>query len=170
MDIQENFVNKVAQSGIISFDLGKYYHDGERVVYDIKENLFQGLMLREKDFREFIKTYDWSVYAGKNVAIICSADAIVPTWAYMLLAVKLTPIAHLIVFGDLAALEDALFRDALEKVDWTAFQEERVVVKGCGDLPVPVAAYVEITRRLQPIAKSIMYGEPCSTVPIYKKQ
>jgi hypothetical protein len=88
----------------------------------------------------------------------------------MLLAVKLTPIAHLMVFGDLAALEDALFRDALEKVDWTAFQEERVVVKGCGDLPVPVAAYVEITRRLQPIAKSIMYGEPCSTVPIYKKQ
>jgi hypothetical protein len=140
------------------------------VVYDIKENLFQGLMLREKDFREFIKTNDWSVYAGKNVAIICSADAIVPTWAYMLLAVKLTPIAHLMVFGDLAALEDALFRDALEKVDWTAFQEERVVVKGCGDLPVPVAAYVEITRRLQPIAKSIMYGEPCSTVPIYKKQ
>jgi hypothetical protein len=140
------------------------------VVYDIKENLFQGLMLREKDFREFIKTHDWSVYAGKNVAIICSADAIVPTWAYMLLAVKLTPIAHLMVFGDLAALEDALFRDALEKVDWTAFQEERVVVKGCGDLPVPVAAYVEITRRLQPIAKSIMYGEPCSTVPIYKKQ
>jgi hypothetical protein len=139
-------------------------------VYDIKENLFQGLMLREKDFREFIKTNDWSVYAGKNVAIICSADAIVPTWAYMLLAVKLTPIAHLMVFGDLAALEDALFRDALEKVDWTAFQEERVVVKGCGDLPVPVAAYVEITRRLQPIAKSIMYGEPCSTVPIYKKQ
>ena len=88
----------------------------------------------------------------------------------MLLAVKLTPIAHLMVFGDLVALEDALFRDALEKVDWTAFQEERVVVKGCGDLPVPVAAYVEITRRLQPIAKSIMYGEPCSTVPIYKKQ
>jgi hypothetical protein len=140
------------------------------VVYDIKENLFQGLMLREKDFREFIKAHDWSAYAGKNVAIICSADAIVPTWAYMLLATKLTPYVHLLVFGDLSALEDALFRDALEKVDWTAFQEERVVVKGCGDLPVPVSAYVEITRRLQPIAKSIMYGEPCSTVPLYKKQ
>ncbi len=169
MEIQENFVNKVANSGLISFDLGQYYHKGERVIYDIKDNLFQGLMLREKDFREFVKEKDWSIFQDKNVAIICSEDAIVPTWAYMLLATKMQPFANLIVFGNLDMLEDALFRDALAKVDYTAYIDQRVVVKGCGDLPVPVSAYVEITRKLRPIAKSIMYGEPCSTVPLFKR-
>jgi hypothetical protein len=170
MDIQENIVNKVANSGLVSFDLGEFYHKGERVVYDITENLFQGLILKEKDFRDFVKNNDWSVYKGKNVAITCSADAIVPTWAYMLLATKIEPYAHLLVFGDLNDLEDVLFRDALSKVDMSKYTDERVVVKGCGDIPVPVSAYVEITRKLRPVAKSIMYGEPCSTVPLYKKK
>ena len=127
-------------------------------------------MLREKDFREFIKTHDWSDYQDKNVAVICSADAIVPTWAYMLLATKLRPYANEVVFGDLAALEAVLFTKALAKIDLKAFANERVVVKGCGDVDVPVSAYVEITNLLSPVVKSIMYGEPCSTVPVYKRK
>lgn len=164
-----DFVNKVAKSGLISFDLSDYYHKGDRVLYDIKDNLFQGLMLREKDFREFIKGYDWAQYEGKNVAIVCSVDAIVPTWAFMLLATKIEPYANMLVFGDLADLEDALFRQALAKIDLNEFKDQRIVIKGCGDIPVPTSAYVEITRLFRPIAKSIMYGEPCSTVPLYKK-
>lgn len=170
MDIQENFVNKVAASGLITFNLEEYYHTGERVVYDIKDNLFHGLMLREKDFREFIKTHDWASYTGKNIAVICSADAIVPTWAYMLLANKLKPYANEVVFGSLETLESVLFTKALAKIDLNAFAGERVVVKGCADIDVPISAYVEITSLLTPVVKSIMYGEPCSTVPIYKRK
>lgn len=170
MDIQENFVNKVAASGLITLNLEDYYHPGERVVYDIKENLFHGLMLREKDFREFIKTHDWTAYTGKNVAVICSADAIVPTWAYMLLANRMKPYANEVVFGDLNTLESVLFTKALAKIDLSAFEEARVVIKGCADIDVTVAAYVEITNLLTPVVKSIMYGEPCSTVPIYKRK
>jgi hypothetical protein len=170
MEIQENFVNKVAASGLITFNLEEYLHPGERVVYDIKDNLFHGLMLREKDFREFVKTHDWESYKGKNVAIICSADAIVPTWAYMLLANKLKPYANEVVFGSLETLETVLFSKALAKIDLKAFEGERVVVKGCADIDLPVAAYVEITNLLSPVVKSIMYGEPCSTVPIYKRK
>ena len=170
MDIHENFVNKVAASGLITLNLEEYLHQGERVVYDIKDNLFHGLMLREKDFREFIKNNDWSVYSGKNVAIICSADAIVPTWAYMLLANKMKPFANEVVFGSLEILEAVLFTKALAKIDLNAFAGERVVVKGCADIELPVTAYVEITNLLTPVVKSIMYGEPCSTVPIYKRK
>jgi len=170
MDIQENIVNKVAASGLITLNLENYYHQGERVVYDIKENLFHGLMLREKDFREFIKGYDWSAYTGKNVAVICSADAIVPTWAYMLLANKMKPFANEVVFGSREVLEGVLFSKALAKIDLSVYQDERVVIKGCADIDVPVSAYVEITNLLTPVVKSIMYGEPCSTVPIYKRK
>jgi hypothetical protein len=170
MDIQENIVNKVAQSGLVTFNLEDYYDQGERLVYDIKDNLFHGLMLREKDFREFVKTHDWSFYAGKNVAITCSADAIVPTWAYMLLSNKMRPYANEIVFGSADTLETVLFTKALAKVDLSKFAGERVVVKGCADIEVPVSAYVEITNLLTPVVKSIMYGEPCSTVPIYKRK
>ena len=170
MEIQENFVNKVAASGLMTLNLEEYFHQGERVVYDIKDNLFHGLMLREKDFREFIKTQDWSLYSGKNVAIICSADAIVPTWAYMLLANKMKPFANEVVFGSLETLEATLFVRALSKIDVNAYANERVVIKGCADIEVPVAAYVEITNLLTPVVKSIMYGEPCSTVPIYKRK
>lgn len=170
MDIQENIVNRVAQSGLISFDLAELSPKGERVLYDIKENLFHGLILREKDFREFVKTHDWSQYAGKHVAVTCTADAIVPTWAYMLLASKMAPHAASIVFGDLAALEATLFHNALAGYDLERFRNERVVIKGCGDIPVPESAFVEITTKLTGIAKSIMYGEPCSTVPVFKRK
>jgi hypothetical protein len=170
MEIQENFVNKVAASGLVTLNLEEYFNQGERVVYDIKSNLFHGLMLREKDFREFIKSHDWSIYTGKNIAIICSADAIVPTWAYMLLANKMQPYANEVVFGSLETLEATLFVRALAKIDINSFANERVVIKGCADIEVPVAAYVEITNLLTPVVKSIMYGEPCSTVPIYKRK
>ncbi len=170
MEIQENFVNKVAASGLVTLNLEDYYPKGERVVYDIKENLFHGLMLREKDFREFIKGHDFTQYQDKNIAIICSADAIVPTWAYMLLTNRMKPFANEIVFGNLEVLEAVLFTKALAKVDVTAFANERVVIKGCGDIAVPVAAYVELTNLLTPLVKSIMYGEPCSTVPVYKRK
>lgn len=170
MDIQENIVNKVAASGLVTLNLEHYYNYGERVVYDIKDNLFHGLMLREKDFREFIKTHDWTAYSGKNVAVICSADAIVPTWAYMLLANKMKPYANEVVFGGLEVLETVLITKAIQKIDLSAFTDQRVVIKGCGDIDVPIAAYVEITNVLTPVVKSIMYGEPCSTVPVYKRK
>lgn len=170
MEIQENIVNKVASSGLITLDLEAYYDQAERVVYDIKDNLFHGLILREKDFRDFIKTHDWSQYTGKNVAITCSADAIVPTWAYMLLSNRLSPYVNELVFGSLETLEAILLSKALAKIDFNTFANERVVVKGCADIDIPVFAYVEITRQLSKVAKSIMYGEPCSTVPIYKRK
>ncbi|MBC8109583.1 MAG: DUF2480 family protein [Verrucomicrobia bacterium] len=169
MEIAEEIVNRVAQSSLVSIDLEDYYHSGERVVYDLKDNLFQGLILREKDFREFLKQYDFSQFEGKNVALICSVDAIVPTWAYMLLAVQIEPFANMLVFGDLQALEDALFRQALSKIDVSAFEGAKIVVKGCSKYPVPVSAYIEITRLLRPKVQSLMFGEPCSTVPLYTK-
>jgi len=170
MEIQENFVNKVANSGLITLNLEDYYHQGERVVYDIKENLFHGLILKEKDFREFIKTHDWTQYATKNVAIICSADAIVPTWAYMLLANRMQPFANEVVFGNLDTLDAVLFSKALASIKPESFRDERVVIKGCGDLQIPVSAYVEVTNLLTPVVKSLMFGEPCSTVPVYKRK
>ena len=170
MEIQENFVNKVAASGLVTINLEEYFPAGDRVVYDIKDNLFHGLMLREKDFREFIKSHDWSQYQDKYVAIICSADAIVPTWAYMLLSNRMVPYAKEVVFGNLEVLEAVLFTKALAKIDIQAYANERVVIKGCGDLAVPTAAYVELTNLLSPVVKSIMYGEPCSTVPVYKRK
>lgn len=170
MDIQENIVNKVTQSSLISFDLADIYPAGERIVYDIRENLFHGLILKEKDFREFIKQHDWLQYTGKHVAITCSTDAIVPTWAYMLLATKMAPVASTIVFGDLNVLETLIFERALNNLDIEKYRDQRIVIKGCGDLQIPVAAYVELTARLGRVAKSLMYGEPCSTVPLYKRK
>ncbi|AKQ47373.1 hypothetical protein TH63_19710 [Rufibacter radiotolerans] len=165
----EEFVNRVANSGLVTLNLEEYLHPGERVVYDIKDNLFMELMLREKDFRAFVKEHDWSQYEGKNVAIICSTEAIVPTWAYMLLASKLQPYVNRYVFGDLKALEQALLQDAISKINAEDYKDAKVVIKGCGQIPVPTYAYVEIMQKLLPVVSSIMYGEPCSTVPIYKK-
>lgn len=170
MDIQETIVNKVAQSGLMTVDLAHFAPQGDRVVYDIKDNLFHGLILREKDFRDFLKTHDWQQYQGKYVAITCSADAIVPTWAYMLLANQLEPYAEDMVFGDLAILETVLYERALEKLDIEQYRDQRVVVKGCGDIEVPESAFVKFTAMLSKVAKSIMYGEPCSTVPIFKRK
>jgi Protein of unknown function (DUF2480) len=167
---EDQIINRVTNSGLVSLDLEEYYHAGERVVYDLKDNLFMGLILKEKDFREFLKTHDWSFYTGKNVAIICSEDAILPTWAFMLLTTYLEPYANMMVFGSLIDLEKKLYEDALAKIDYNQYQDARVVVKGCSKVAVPTAIYVELTRILKPIVKSLMFGEPCSTVPLYKKK
>ncbi|MFZ9631684.1 MAG: DUF2480 family protein [Bacteroidia bacterium] len=166
--MEEVFVNKVANSGLITFNLEEYFPAGERKYIDIKEVLFMGMVLKEKDFRDWVKAHDWLQYQGCPVAVGCSADAIVPTWAYMLLTSKLSGIATEVVFGDLQALEAVLWRSALSRIDLSPFKDGKIVVKGCGDLPVTAAAYAEITRLLTPIVKSIMYGEPCSTVPVFK--
>lgn len=162
--------NKVANSGLVTLNLEDYFDKGERVVLDIKPWLFMEMILKEKDFREFVKQHDWTQYSGKNVAFTCSADAIVPTWAYMLLAVNIESFASRYVFGDIETLNTVLYQDALAKINYDELKDVRVIVKGCSDVPVPVSAYVEITHRLAPIAKSIMYGEACSNVPIYKRK
>jgi len=167
--MEKEIINKVVLSGIITINLEDFYPHGERILFDIKEHLFQGLLLKEKDFRDFVKNEDWSKYAGKYVALICSADAVVPTWAYMLLATRLDPFVKRVVFGDLETLETILYNEILNKLNINDYKDARVVIKGCGHLPVPKAAYVEITRLLRPVAKSIMYGEACSTVPLYKQ-
>ncbi len=160
--------NKVLTSGIITIDLEEFYIHGERVLFDIKPLLFQELILKEKDFREYIKTNDWSSYKNKLVALTCTADAVVPTWAYMLLTLALEPFAKKIIFGNLQELETILFAEKLALLDTTVYKNARVVIKGCGKINVSKNAYVQLTAILKPIAKSIMYGEPCSTVPLYK--
>lgn len=166
----EPIINRVAKSGLVTLDLEDYYHPGERVVYDLKDNLFMGLILKEKDFREFLKTHDWTQYTGKNVALTCTEDAIIPTWAYMLLTIQLQPYAHTIVFGTLQDLEEKLYFDAIARINPDNYRDARVVIKGCSKVPVPIAAYVEITRVLRPVAMSLLFGEPCSTVPLYKRR
>jgi hypothetical protein len=170
MEIQENIINKVAQSGLVTLDPAQFYPKGERVIYDIKDNLFQGLILREKDFREFVKDHNWEQYTGKNIGITCSADAIVPAWAYMLLANRMAPYANEVVFGDADVLETVLFIKGIEKLDAEQYRDQRLVIKGCGDVDVPVSAYVELAKKLTPVVKTLMFGEPCSTVPLYKRK
>lgn len=167
--MEKDIVNKVEESGLLQFDLEELYQPGERILFDLKPWLFQELILKEKDFREQIKNHDWSRYKNKFVAITCTADAIVPTWAYMLVVTQLEPIAKKIVFGSSELLDEQLFREAIAKLNPEIFKNQKVVIKGCGD-HVPVSAYVEFTSFLRPLAKSIMYGEPCSTVPVYKNK
>jgi hypothetical protein len=166
--MKDEIINRVANSSLVTFDLETLYTPGDRVVYDIKDHLFQGLILREKDFREHVKNNLWSGYQDKLVSIVCTADAIVPTWAYMLLAVALKPFARRVFFGSMEEMERELFHEKLLSVDWRQYEGVKVVVKGCSDVQVPVSAYVEATSQLAAVASSVMYGEPCSTVPIFK--
>jgi hypothetical protein len=163
-------INKVSDSGLVTVDLEDYYPREEARLFDLKDHLFMGLILKEKEFREALKNLDTEPYRGKNVAIFCTADAVIPMWAYMLVASLLEPIAKNIVFGDLEVLHRTVFLKNISGIDTKAYLDKKVVIKGCGELPVPETAYVEITRLLRPVAKSIMYGEPCSTVPIFKQK
>ena len=167
--MNEGIVNKVAESSLTELDLEKYFPREETAVFDMKEYLFMGLILKEKDFREALKNQDFSCYQDKCVAVTCSADAIIPVWAYMLVAAYIQPFAKDIVFGDEEFLHKTLFLKNLSSIDVETFADKRVVVKGCGELQIGEFAYLEITKLLRPVAKSIMYGEPCSTVPIFKK-
>lgn len=165
----EEIVNKVAKSGLITLELEHFYAEGARKVIDLKDQLWQGLVLKEKDFREWIRTEQWENYRGAFVAVHCSADAIVPQWAFMLVSSALSGIARKVVFGNAEALEYALFSDALKNVVLEDYRDQRVVIKGCSHKPIPSGAYMEVVQMLQPVVKSIFFGEPCSTVPVYKR-
>ncbi len=165
----EEIINRVANSSLKVFDLEDYYPSGKRILLDIKDWLYEGFILREKEFRGLLKEQDWATYQDAYVAIYCSTDAIVPAWAFMLVTTKLQPYANKVVLGDLTALETALYQPIIEALDVSDYTDQRVIVKGCSHKPVPAAAYVLITEKLQKVTKSIMYGEACSAVPLYKK-
>ncbi len=166
----EPIINKVASSGLITIDLEDLYPEQERILFDLKPWLFQELILREKDFRENLKTHDWSQYKNKFVAVVCSADAIVPAWTYMLIFSQLEPVAKKIVFGDLKRLEEEIFEDVIAQIDAEKYRDQRVIIKGCSKKEIPFFTYAALTAKLRPLVKSIMFGEPCSTVPVYKRK
>ena len=162
-------INRVAGSKLVTFDLEDYYPKGERVLFDIKDWLLEGLILRETIFREKAHAHDWSQYKNSYVAITCSTDAIIPAWANMLLATYLQPFAVKIVTGDLEVLETVLYTEIIQNLDVTELKDKMVIIKGCSHKPVPKNAYLLIIEKLQPIVKSLMYGEACSSVPLYKR-
>lgn len=167
--MSEVFTNKVAESGILTIDLENFFPKEEIVVFDIKDYLFMGLILKEKDFRVALKELSLEKYEHKIVAVTCSADAIIPMWAYMLIASLLQPVCINVILGNADEVQNKLLLQNIQQIDVAAYMDNRVVVKGCGEKPIPEEAYLEITNKLRPIAKSIMFGEPCSTVPVYKK-
>ena len=168
--MSETFVNKVSESALITLNLEDYYPAGETALFDMKEHLFMGLILKEKDFRETLKALDLEPFTNKVVAVTCSADAVIPIWAYMLVASYLQPVAKEVMFGTEEEVKKQLLFKNISQLRIDEFADKRVVIKGCGELPIGEAAYLEATKLLRPVAKSIMYGEPCSTVPIYKKK
>lgn len=168
--MSEIIENKVAKSGLITLDLEELKPNWRIKGFDIEQALWQGLALKEKDFREFVKTHDWEVYANSEVHIYCSAEAIVPTWAYMLIATALQPIANRVIFGSKEDLKKALWRNWVAAINTEEYEDCRVIIKGCSKEQINESIYVELTAKLTPVVKSLMYGEPCSTVPLYKKK
>jgi hypothetical protein len=166
---EEPILNRVAQSKIITFNLEDYYPEGQRILLDIKDWLYEGFILREKEFRTALAEHDWKQYQDALVALHCSSDAIIPGWAYMLIATKLQPYASKILQGDLEQLETSLYQSVIEQLDVSEFKDRLVIIKGCTNKPVPPNAYLLITQKLQPVVKSLMYGEACSSVPLFKK-
>jgi hypothetical protein len=166
----EEIVNKVASSVLEVFDLEDYYPKGNRVQIDISLWLFEGFLLKEKDFREELKNHDWSKYQDKLVAIYCSTDAIVPAWASILVTIQLAPFAKKIVTGSIQDLDTALYQEILATIDYSVYKDKPVIIKGCSKKPVPESAYIIAAQKLQPYAKSIMYGEACSAVPLFKRK
>ena len=168
--MSDPIINKVAESGLISLDLTHFIPSAEIVLFDIKQYLFMELILKEKDFRAALASADLSIYQDKIVGIYCSTDAIIPMWANMLIASALQPFAKAIYFGDENKVREQILLEGISQIDPTEYIDQRVVVKGCGETPVGESAYIAITNKLRPVVKSIMYGEPCSTVPVYKKK
>lgn len=163
-------INRVAQSKLITFDLEDYYPKGERKVLDIKDWLYEGFILREKEFRAHVDAHDWSIYQDAFVALQCSSDAIIPGWAFMLIASKLQPYAKKVVQGNLETLETALYQSILENLDVAEFTDKPIIIKGCSKKPVPENAYLMAVAKIQEVAKSVMYGEACSSVPLFKRK
>ncbi|MBC7423029.1 MAG: DUF2480 family protein [Ferruginibacter sp.] len=168
--MEDIIINKVSESGIVSLDLEEFYPKEEIALFDMKDYLFMGLILKEKDFRESLKNLDLTIYTDKIVAVTCSADAVIPMWAYMLVASYLQPVIKEVYFGTIEEIKTALLLKNIEKIAIEEYLDKRVVIKGCGEVPIGEAAYLQATKLLRPVAKSIMYGEPCSTVPIFKKK
>jgi hypothetical protein len=168
--MSDQIINKVASSALVSLDLEEYYPKEEVMGFDLKPLLFMELILKEKEFRQSLLETDWQKFSGKIVAVYCSTDAIIPIWAYMLVASYLQPLAADVIFGTEEKAREAVLIKNIASINVTTFQDQRVVVKGCGELPIGESAYLEITKALRPVVKSIMYGEPCSTVPIFKKK
>ncbi len=168
--MEKEIVNRVAQSKLVTFDLEELYPEGRRVVLDIKDWLYEGFILREKEFRKSLEDHDWATYKDAYVALTCSTDAIVPGWAFMLVASKLAPYTKKVVVGSLEDLETSLYQNILENLDVSEFKDLPVIIKGCSNKPVPENAYIMAMSKIQQVAKSVMYGEACSAVPLYKKK
>ncbi len=167
----DEIINRVANNkNLITFDLEEYYPKGNRILFDIKDWLFEELILREKDFRKLVLDHDWSQYQDTYVALTCSTDAIIPGWAYLLLTSALQPFAKKVAVGSLEALETILYAEIINTIDISEYQNKLIIIKGCTNKPVPNGAYVNLIQKLQPVAKSIMYGEACSSVPLYKRK
>jgi len=168
--LEDEIINRVANSKLVTINLEDYYPKGKRVLFDIKDWLFEGFVLREKDFREQALNHDWSQYQDCYVALACTTDAIIPAWAFMLLSMHLQPYAKKIVIGDLNTLETSIYQDIIKDLDVSEFHDKPLIIKGCSKKPVPQNAYIMLANKLKPIAKSIMYGEACSSVPLFKNK
>ena len=166
----EEIINRVANSKLKTFDLEEIYPEGKRILFDIKDWLFEEIILKEKDFRASVKNHDWSQYKNSFVAVTCSVDAIIPSWAFMLIASELIPFANKVVIGNLELLETTIYQELISFLDFKDFANAPVIIKGCAEKPIPNSAFAFLIEKLQPIAKSIMFGEACSTVPLYKSK
>lgn len=166
----EPILNRVAQSKLVTFDLEDFYPEGKRIALDIKDWLYEGLILREKDFRIQADNHNWQQYDGAYVGMFCSTNAIIPAWAYMLISTRLQPYVKQAIIGDLEQLESAVYLSIIEKIDLTPFKDKPVIIKGCSHKPVPQNAYLWAASKIQEVAKSVMYGEACSSVPLYKRK
>lgn len=166
----DEIINRVANSKLVTIDLEDFYPEGKRVLFDIKDWLFEGFVLREKDFRHQVSEFDWSQYQDCYIALTCSTDAIIPGWAYMLLSINLEPYTKKVIVGDLEQLETSIYQDIINNLDVSAHEGKPIIVKGCSNKPVPQNAYIMLSNKLKTVAKSIMYGEACSSVPLYKKK
>ncbi|OBQ57200.1 DUF2480 family protein [Tamlana sp. s12] len=166
----DEIINRVANSKLITINLEDYYPKENRVLFDIKDWLYEGFVLREKDFRDQVASFDWSQFQDQYIALTCSSDAIIPGWAYMLLSIQLQPFAKKIVVGSLDNLETSIYQDVINQLDVSEFEGKPIIIKGCSNKPVPQNAYIMLANKLQSVAKSIMYGEACSSVPLYKNK
>lgn len=168
--MSEEIVNRVAQSKLVTFDLEDYYPEGKRVHLDIKDWLHEGFIVKEKEFRKYVSEHNWEQYQDSYVALFCSTDAIVPGWAYMLVTTRLQPFAQKIIQGNLELLETSIYQEILQNLDLSEFKDKPVIIKGCSNKPVPANAYLLVTTLLQKVAGSLMYGEACSSVPLFKRK
>jgi len=168
--LEDEIINRVANSKLVTVNLEDYYPKGPRVLFDIKDWLFEGLVLREKDFRNQVAEFNWEQYQDSYVALTCSTDAIIPGWAFMLISIQLQPYAKRVIIGDLEALETAIYQDIITNLDVSEFKDMPIIIKGCSKKPVPQNAYIMLANKLKPVAKSMMYGEACSSVPLHKNK